>query len=199
MVLKINIDGVGADNIYGPSLMDTNDASIQGPHRNPTCSLVQNLPAPYLWPCPLVFGKRVVQSLPLIKLFRLAPHCIFLHLFEISCSFCTRLYDGPYYEAGVKLWSTLMFGHKWKNAKFDENNCRHFKANFDNDKVFGFELFFVHLLQSSMIFNMKREIFDKNCEKSCHFYESHYFLLSDELFSQIWLFWFLTHLIPCSD
>jgi hypothetical protein len=35
----------------------------------------------------------------------------------------------------------LMFGHKRKNAKFDENNCRHLKANFDNDKVFGFELF----------------------------------------------------------
>jgi hypothetical protein len=23
----------------------------------------------------------------------------------------------------------LMFGHKRKNAKFDENNCRHLKAN----------------------------------------------------------------------
>jgi hypothetical protein len=63
----------------------------------------------------------------------------------------------------------LMFGHKRKNAKFDENN----------DNVFGFELFFVHLPQSSVIFRMKRDIFDKNCEKSCHFCESHYLLLSD--------------------
>jgi hypothetical protein len=34
----------------------------------------------------------------------------FLHLFEISCSFCTRLYDGPpYYEAGLKFGSTLLY------------------------------------------------------------------------------------------
>jgi hypothetical protein len=30
-------------------------------------------------------------------------YCFFLALFEISRSLCTRLYDGPYYEAGLKL------------------------------------------------------------------------------------------------
>jgi hypothetical protein len=85
--------------------MDTNDASIQGQERNPMCSLEQIFPAPYISGHACSFlGKKWCNSFLSSSSFDWHPNVLFfLALFEISRSLCTRLYDGPYYEAGLKL------------------------------------------------------------------------------------------------